>query len=299
MTAAATIAARARLRADAHPASPRMQRSVGAGRIAVKAGADGRTRLAALYQKANAKIRVPRQHHGRLEAVLINTAGGLTGGDRLNWDVAAGAGTHAVITTQACERIYRAAGGVARQRTAITVDDGARIDWLPQETIVFDRAALARTIAVDLAPSATFTGIETLVFGRKAMRETVHEAFVHDRWRIARAGRLVHGDDVRIDGAIAPLRSAPGLFAGCDAMASIVHCARLDEEQWAALAQDLRARLDPLLAERPGAQGGVSAFAGKCVVRLIAADSYALRPLTRAALDALRGATPLPAVWHS
>jgi len=280
---------------EARPAAS-MQRSVGHGAIAVKAGHDGRTRLAGLHQKANAKIRVPRQHAPRLEAVLINTAGGLTGGDRLDWRLEAGRDTHLVVATQACERVYRSTGGAARQTTRIAVADGARLDWLPQETILFDRSALDRTLEIDLAKTARFVGLETVVLGRQAMGETVAETELRDRWRIRRAGQLVHADDLRLKGDMAELASAPALLGGCTAFATIVACAPHDEDRWRALAVAVRAALAPF---HEGVDAGVSAFAGKGIVRLKARSSHLLRPAIIAALGALRDRIALPAVWRS
>jgi urease accessory protein len=274
-----------------------MQRSVGAGRIAVKAGPDGRTRLDALHQKANAKIRIPKAHGSALEAVLINTAGGLTGGDRLNWSAAAGAGTHLVIATQACERIYKSAGGTAIQTTRLDVGAGARLDWLPQETILFDDSALDRSIDIDLAPDAVFTGLETLVLGRAAMGETVRRTLLRDRWRIGRAGALIHADDLRLGGDITAVSGSPATLATCTAAATLVHVAPCDDEQQVALAARLREKLAPMSGS--AVRAGVSAFAGKCVVRLLAPDAYRLRPLAIEALAILRDGAPLPAVWRS
>ena len=280
---------------DPRPA-PGPQRSFGHGRIAVKPGPDGRTRLENLHQKANAKIRVPRQHAPRLEAVLINTAGGLTGGDRLDWRLEAGRDTHLVAATQACERIYKSGGGAARQTTEITVGEGARLDWLPQETILFDRSALTRRIEVDLAETSRFVGLETLVLGRAAMGETVAETALRDRWRIRRNGTLFHADDLRLAGDPSPLAGRPALLAGCRAFATIVFCAPLDDEACRRLAGGLREALAPAVGG--GVRAGVSAFGGKCVVRLSASDSHILRPPVIAALAMLRQGVPLPAVWR-
>src|SRR6187401_2361520 len=113
--------------------------------------ADGRTRIDRLYQEGAAKIRMPRTLADPLEAVLINTAGGLTGGDRLDWLVSVGAGASATVTTQTCEKIYRASSGTAVVGCSMTVGAGGRLAWLPQETIVFDNSAFRRRIEIDLA----------------------------------------------------------------------------------------------------------------------------------------------------
>lgn len=274
-----------------------MQRSVGAGRITVKAGPDGRTWLDALHQKANAKIRIPKAYGTALEAVLINTAGGLTGGDRLDWSATAGADTHLAIATQACERIYKSAGGAARQTTKLDVGAGARLDWLPQETILFDGSALDRSIEIDLAPDAIFTGLETLVLGRAAMGETVRRTVLRDRWRIRRAGVLIHADNLRLDGDVTAVAEQPATLAGCTAIATMVHVAPGDDEQRSAMADRLRDQLAPMTGGT--VRAGVSAFAGKCIVRLLAPDAYRLRPLAIEALAILRDGAALTAVWRS
>ncbi|TJV47927.1 MAG: urease accessory protein UreD, partial [Mesorhizobium sp.] len=94
---------------------PPAQRVAGTARLGCDRNG-GRTRLRRLYQDGSAKIRMPAVSADPLEAVLINTAGGLTGGDRLGWEVDVGAGASASITTQACEKVYRAAADRAEVR---------------------------------------------------------------------------------------------------------------------------------------------------------------------------------------
>src|SRR6218665_271998 len=132
-------------------ALPRHQRARGTGRIATHV-LDGRTRLTTLYQEGCAKIRLPHTHDPSLQAVLINTAGGLTGGDDVAWQVNAAPGARMVLTTQAWGRVYRSLGDDAKVRTRIEVGAGAHLDWLPQETILFEGARLDRSLEVDLAP---------------------------------------------------------------------------------------------------------------------------------------------------
>src|SRR5690606_35796222 len=105
---------------------------------------DGRPRISRLYQEGAARIRMPQVGNDPLEAILINTSGGLTGGDRLQWDVELGENASAVITTQACERIYRSGGGEARIATRLKMAKGTRLAWLPQETILFNHSMLSR-----------------------------------------------------------------------------------------------------------------------------------------------------------
>ncbi len=275
----------------------RMQRADGSASIVVKAGSGGRTALDQLHQRANAKVRIPRASHSHLEAVLINTSGGLTGGDHLVWRCEAGANTALVVTTQAAERIYRSAGGHAVQNTQLTVASGARLDWLPQETILFDESRLERTLEVDLAEGAAFLGLETLVFGRQAMGETVTRLSLSDRWRIRRAGRLVHAESVRIDGDAAALLARAPVTGGWCAVATIMLVPATDEGTSSAADALRQAALTS--ASGDGLRIGVTALPGRLVARIIARDSYVLRPTLATLISALRGNHPLPAVWRS
>ena len=203
-------------------ASPPLQRAQGAGRLAVKAEG-GVTRLARLYQDGCAKIRLPTDHAARgLEAVLINTSGGLTGGDRMIWHVEAEAGARLTLTTQACEKVYRARDGHAEIAVSLDAGAGARLDWLPQETILFDGAALSRTLEADLAADARLLAVEAVVLGRTAMGETVRRGTLRDRWRIRREGKLVFADDLRFEGPIADVAALTPTLAGGKAFASLL-----------------------------------------------------------------------------
>jgi urease accessory protein len=262
-----------------------LQRARGAGRIAVDAEA-GATRLARLYQDGCAKIRLPRDHGAcGLEAVLINTAGGLTDGDRLAWTAEPGPGARLTLTTQACEKVYRARAGRAETAITLTLGEGARLDWLPQETILFDGGALARRLEADLAADARLLAVEAVVLGRTAMAETVRHGLLADRWRIRREGRLVFADDLRLEGEVAELTAGACVLGGARAFASLL-----------LLADDAERAL-PAVRAALGPRGGASAFDGKLFARVVASDGFALRQALLPALEALRG--PLPRVWRA
>lgn len=264
-----------------------LQRARGSGRIAVRAEG-GVTRLARLYQDGCGKIRLPRDARAEgLEAVLINSSGGLTGGDRMDWAAEVGDGARLTLSTQACEKVYRARDGVAEQRAALTVGAGARLDWLPQETILFDGGALSRRLEADLAEDARLLCVEAVILGRTAMDETVRSGALHDRWRIRREGRLVFADDLRLDGAIAEIAAKAPMLAGARAFASLL-----------LLADDAEALLGPLRAAL-GPTGGASAFDGKLFARVAAPDGFALRQALLPALEILRDGAPLPRVWRT
>lgn len=264
----------------------RLQRASGRARISFSYR-EGAARLDRLYQEGAAKIRLPRPLGGEApEAVLINTAGGLTGGDEFSTEISVAAGARAVATTQACERVYRSIGGAAEVSTRLNVGPGAQIDWLPQETILFDGGRLSRRLEADLAPDAELLAIESVIFGRAAMGETVRAGSFRDRWRIRRDGRLLFADDLRIEGEIAGLLARPAVLAGNKAMATILYAGPEPERL-----------LDPV-REAIGEAGGASAWDGRLVARLVAPDGFRLRCALIPALSVLMDGRPLPKVWQ-
>ena len=269
------------------PELPKLQRAHGVGRIAVAVD-DGRTRLARLFQDGCAKIRLPRDARAAgLEAVLINSSGGLTGGDYMEWQASVGDGARLTLSTQACEKVYRARDGQAQQRVALILGEDARLDWVPQETILFDGGALSRRLDADLAAGARLLAVEAVILGRTAMDETVRHGVLRDRWRIRREGRLMFADDLRLDGAIADVGARAAVLDGGRAFASLL----LVDEDAPRFLEPLRAALGDL--------GGASAFDGKLFARIVAPDGFALRQALLPALDVLRDGGPLPRVWRT
>jgi urease accessory protein len=262
-----------------------LQRAQGCGRISVRA--DGPvTRLSRLYQEGCAKIRLPRDHSAStLEAVLINSAGGVTGGDRMSWRVDVEAGAALTLSTQACEKVYRARDGRAAIGVTLKAGAGARIDWLPQETILFDGGALGRWLTADLAADARLLAVEAVILGRTAMRETVRVGELRDRWRIRRGGKLVFADDLSFGGDVAALTSLSPVLSGAAAFASLL-----------LVAEDVPRFLDPL-RNVLGPSGGASAFDGKLFCRIVAKDGLALRRILTPAIATLRDGEPCPRVW--
>jgi urease accessory protein len=259
---------------------------VGEARLTLRHAA-GRTRIAGLRLAGSLKLLFPHGAADPLEAVVLNTAGGLTGGDRMALTVEAGAGTRAVVTSQAAERAYRATGGqVARVDVRITAGPGARLDWLPQETILYDGAALSRRMRVALEGDARFLAVETLVLGRAAMGEVVRHLDFGDRWEIRRDGALVMADAVRIAGDAAALMARAGLAGGAGALATLVVCG-----------PDAEARLPDLRAALGPAGSASLVRPGVIVARAVAGDSYLLRRALIPAIEGVAGAA-VPKVWR-
>ncbi|MEM9048690.1 MAG: urease accessory protein UreD [Pseudomonadota bacterium] len=255
-------------------------RAVGHARIALMDG-----RLADLYQKGSARIMLPRGPGPGLEAVLVNTAGGITGDDRFCYEAEA-VGGRLVLATQTAERLYRAQPGqIGRLNTTLRIGAGARLDWLPQESIVFEAAALDRRLSVDMAQDATLTATEAVILGRQAMGETVQHAHLTDRWEIRRNGRLVFADALRISGDIGAATCGPATLGGARAFATLLHVG----PDAAALCAALRDAI--------GALGGASLRDGCLVARMVAADGLALRRCLAQALGILLG-RDLPKVWQ-
>jgi len=262
-----------------------MQRARGTGRLVTQVR-DGRTHIAELYQEGCAKIRLPRTHGQALEAVLINTSGGVTGGDRLDWSLNAAPHSRLVATTQACERVYKSTGADAIVSNTITIGAHAHVDWLPQETILFEQSRLHRTLDVDLAEGASFTAVEAILLGREAMGEAARSAILNDNWRIRRNGRLIHAEANRLSAADLE-RDALSLLAGNNAFATILFVGTNAAE-----------RVDSVRALVPeGAKAAVSAIQERLVVRVLAPTGLALRRIITPIIAHLSGAGSLPRLW--
>lgn len=265
----------------------RLQRAEGTTRLGFRQ--DGRaTRLTTLFQEGCSRVGLPRPLPNLPpEAILINTAGGLAGGDRIAVDIEMGERAAATMTTQACERIYRSIGPDASVENRLTLGAGAKLAWLPQETILFDGGRLSRRLEADLEGDAELLVAEAVLFGRAAMGEVLRHGFLHDRWRVRRDGRLIFAEDFRVSGDIAVHLAGKASLDGCAAMATILHAAAAPERGLDAV----RALL--------GDAGGASAWDGKMVIRLVAKTGLALRQRLEPILSLMLAGRALPKVWHS
>jgi urease accessory protein len=257
------------------------------GRIAfavqAKAGVTRRTRV---REEGSLRVRFPGPASAELEAVIVNTAGGVAGGDRFALDVTVEPGARLVVTTAAAEKVYRTLEPDATIDVKLAVGATSSLAWLPRETILFNRARLRRTINIDLAEDARLLLAEAIVFGRSGMGETVDDAGVFDRWHLHRGGRLIHAEAMRLDGAVAAKLAQPAVANGGVAVATVL-IVPADE----AAAAGIRALDDHFHGEV-----GVSAWNGFAVVRLCAADGAALRHDLVAVLSAVHDRS-LPRLW--
>src|SRR5450432_79562 len=175
---------------------------------------EGVTRRRHLHKSGSLRVRFPSPEAEGLSAVFVNTAGGIAGGDRFDIDIATGEGSRLAVTTAAAEKIYRAQGPAAKLNIALKAADGAHLCWLPQETILFDRARVSRRIDIELAESASLLLCEIVVFGRAAMGERMLGGEFVDRWRLWRGGRLVFAENIRLDGDIGEKLRHPAVANG-------------------------------------------------------------------------------------
>ena len=263
----------------------RLQRSFGRAAVSLARAAAG-PRLTGLHQSGSAKVFLPRVHGAVPEVVFLNTSGGLTGGDRLEFALAIGDGVRAVGTTQTAERAYASAGGAATLQVSLSVGNEAALDWLPQETILFDRSALVRRTVADLRAGARLLIAETVVFGRAAMGETLaHLAFTD--WReIRRCGLPVLVEPLRVSEAT--LAAGPAALGGGRAIATVALVAPGAEDAVAAVRQGLP----------DGIEAAASGWDGKPVVRLLGGDLLPVKRGVAQVLNVLRGG-PLPRVWQA
>jgi urease accessory protein len=222
----------------------------------------------------------------RVDAILINSAGGLTSGDTLSVRCEVGAGASTAITTQAAERAYRAVDEPAQVTTQIRVAEQATMLWLPQELILFDGAALDRRLNVDLAESARLLLVEPVIFGRTRMGESLEDIFFHDRISIDRAGVPFYRDNTRTVGDAKKTLGRLAVADGAGAMASLVY-----------VGDDAKGRYHQLWSSLPSTSGGSLLQDDLLVMRLLAKDGFELRKTLLPILDLLTDNT-LPTSWR-
>lgn len=265
----------------------------GHGRIRLDVFAlEGRTLRGRTEEAGPSRVRFPRsgRRGGALEAVLLNTGGGIAGGDSAYSSVDAGADTRLVVTTQAAEKIYRSDGASAGLAVDLTVAAGASLEWMPQATILFDGARVERSIVAEVDPSARLLLVEPVVLGRTACGERLTHGRLVDQWRLRRGGRLVYADGLVLEGDVAPVLARKATLAGAAAFATVLLLAPDAEARLEAV----RARLDTL----PDVEAGASAWDGMLSVRLLAGEGVIVERALRALIHPLGVAEP-PRIWHS
>ncbi|KAJ55511.1 hypothetical protein ACMU_12520 [Actibacterium mucosum KCTC 23349] len=273
---------------DTVPDPQHMQRTRGRASVVLRA-APGGARLNKLHQSGSAKAMLPKVHSKSPEVVFLNTAGGLTGGDRMAFSVTLDDGAKATATTQTAERAYASVGNHAALSVHLTIGQEGALDWLPQETILFEHSNLRRETRIDMAGDARLLMCETVVLGRVAMGETLHTAQLLDRRVVTRAGIPALIEPFRIDATTLAEPNATAGLKGARALSTIALIAPG--------AEDALGPLRAAFANTPDVHAAASAWDGKCIARLMAVDPAPLRHALARAIETLRGG-PLPRVWQ-
>lgn len=271
--------------ASAKSVLPRMIRADGALRASFSA-AHGRTSLATLYEQGGYRLKFPKGEYA--EAVIINTGGGMAGGDRFHLDLDLASDAHVTMTTQSAEKVYRADAQQSEIALNLRLASGAHLTWLPQETLLFSGARLQRTCDVDLAATASLELIESVIFGRIAMGEQLTAGLFRDHWRIKRDGKLIYADNIALQGNISKALDRAAIGKGARAIATFL-----------CISADAVSRLDAARAalSLSSCECGASAWNGMLVARFAAPDPAVLRRSVIAFLENFR-AVPLPRVWQ-
>ena len=267
------------------PADFAANRAVGAVELGVRS-LDGVTRRHRVHESGSLRVRFPSPETDALSAVLINTAGGVAGGDRFSVSVHADAGARVTLTTAAAEKIYRSHGPDAEIAVDLKLGEGARLAWLPQETILFDRAALARRIEIDMAATAALLCAEIVVFGRAAMNEQLREGRYVDRWRLRCDGKLAFAETLRLVGDIGDKLARRAVANGGAAIATVL-IAPGDETLVARLREG---------AARFASEFGISAWNGFALARFCGAEASCIRADVVTLLNIVDGKI-LPRIW--
>ena len=270
---------------DNGPINQQLQRSHGRASVGFVAGREG-ARLATLQQAGSAKAMLPRVHGHGPEVVFLNTSGGLTGGDQLAYHLDIPDGCEVTATTQTAERGYASTGPCANVAVSAVIGPGARLNWLPQETLLYEDAHVVRETKVELFGDAACLMIETVVLGRHAMGEAPRRARLTDHRLVTRDGRPVWAETLRLNGDVLLQAGQPAILnrANCFAVMAFL----------APAAPDLTARIRATLTV-PGCQSAASGWDGKLLVRITATDGWPLRCQIARTLRAL---TSLPRVWQ-
>jgi len=260
------------------------------GTVALRVRArDGVSVRENVREEGGLRLRFPREPGAGLSSVIVNTAGGMTGGDVACISVVVGEGAHLSLTTSAAEKMYRSLGDAARIQVALRAEAGAVLTFAPQEAIVFDGARVERVYEVDAPAGASVLLCDMTCLGRRQMGEVVRNASLRDRWRIYRDGGLAYADQTRIEGDCAAILSGAAVAGGADSFASMMYFDdKVEEvcESWRSL----------LAESADGVHGGAGIVNGVCVARLVAGDLFRLRAVCARLICAVPG-RELPRSW--
>ncbi|WP_411817466.1 urease accessory protein UreD [Hyphococcus sp. DH-69] len=253
-----------------------------------------KTSIAKLSQDGAAKIRFPQQFAQEpLSSILINTAGGMTSGDKLNWTARAQEDSSLTLSTQACEKIYRGNGGAAEISIHLTAEKNAQLYWLPQETILYDHSHLKRTLTLDVHSGARALITEAFILGRQAFGETRPIARLDDKWRIYSGGDLIHAEQIKINTAHNNWFENAATANSHTAFATLLFVGENLHDHFAQLQSKIN-------AERTFSAHCSAWTIGNCdkfCARIAASDGYQLRKILTPLVTLLSGEDRPPALW--
>lgn len=246
-----------------------------------------RTVVASIAERGGYRLARPSTFASHLEALQVNTGGGVAGGDRIETRYELAPGADVAHTTSSAERVYRSAGAAARLDIRLALAPGARLDWLPQQTILYAGAHLERRIEVHAAEESRLLMVEVTAFGRPLSREGTASVHLNDQWRVHRGGRLVYAEALRLSGELADTLARPAIADGGRASALVLLLGRDAGE----LVDPLRRMLEGCVCET-----GVSTWDGILAARLLARRPGDLIAMLARAIPILSGRA-LPRVW--
>ncbi len=256
-------------------------------------GAQTDTRIMDVVQRSPIRIILPRVDGALKEAVLVNTAGGIAGGDRLEFSVTAIDSASITVSSQAAERVYRALSEPARITTCLKARDAGKIAWLPQETIVFNWARIHRVTEIEVSSEAELLALEWLVLGRAAHAEEMTSGYISDSWRVKKDGRLIWADGFRVTDDVFSHLHRKALLSNCKAIGTLIY-----------FGPDLDTTLESFrdIALSLECRCAATSLAGLIIVRFAAEVAFDLRSALRSFLRQLSrelGPSPfrVPKMW--
>ena len=246
-------------------------------------------RVLRMFQSGSAKLMLPKTYSDMMEAVILNTSGGMTDGDILNIDVEA-EGCALVMTTQTAERVYRSVGTKpAKTQINLSVSGKADLHWLPQETIVFNDSKFERTLKINLSSCSNCLVAETIVLGRQAMGENVYDCHLVDNWRVFRDGNLFHAESLRLSDEVSKIITASAGGNGARLLSTILY-----------IGDNLEQIVDSVsdVIKQSPSNCAVSCWNDRLIIRLMSSHSPSARKDIEKLLRAIRK-QPMPRVWQT
>jgi len=183
-----------------------------------------KTRLHSLYQQEPLRALFPTNTAtGVMETILINMTGGIAGGDQHSVNIHMGMHAAGLITTQSAEKIYRSLGRESELSLRLSLDPGSWLEWIPQETILFNEAKLRRLNQIHTSRTSRLMSGEILIFGRTAHAERILSGLMHDHREVYRDNHLIWVDALHLEEDFGDVLNHPAAFNGARAYAIFIY----------------------------------------------------------------------------